>query len=151
MKVKKNKGFTLVEVIVVLVILAILAAIAIPALTGYIDKAKDKEVETQFARIQTAIKAAAAEVDLTKCQEVLIIPPEMQQPTNQDESLKFEQLIRSYLDPDVAGKYYIALRNPDFSTDVEDILSQSTLGYYPNGGKAKPYYLWHNGEINRYE
>jgi type IV pilus assembly protein PilA len=41
---KKNgeKGFTLVEVIVVLVILAILAAIAIPALTGYIDKAKSK-------------------------------------------------------------------------------------------------------------
>jgi prepilin-type N-terminal cleavage/methylation domain-containing protein len=38
-----RKGFTLVEVIVVLVILAILAAIAIPALTGYIDKAKDKE------------------------------------------------------------------------------------------------------------
>jgi prepilin-type N-terminal cleavage/methylation domain-containing protein len=36
-------GFTLVEVIVVLVILAILAAIAIPALTGYIDKAQDKQ------------------------------------------------------------------------------------------------------------
>lgn len=35
-----RKGFTLVEVIVVLVILAILAAIMIPALTGYIDKAK---------------------------------------------------------------------------------------------------------------
>lgn len=39
----KKKGFTLVEVIVVLVILAILAAIAIPALTGYIDKAKTKK------------------------------------------------------------------------------------------------------------
>jgi prepilin-type N-terminal cleavage/methylation domain-containing protein len=38
-----RKGFTLVEVIVVLVILAILAAIAIPALTGYIDKAGDKK------------------------------------------------------------------------------------------------------------
>jgi prepilin-type N-terminal cleavage/methylation domain-containing protein len=34
-------GFTLVEVIVVLVILAILMAIAIPALTGYIDKARN--------------------------------------------------------------------------------------------------------------
>jgi type IV pilus assembly protein PilA len=40
-----RKGFTLVEVIVVLVILAILAAIAIPALTGYIDKAEDKKWE----------------------------------------------------------------------------------------------------------
>ena len=37
---KDNKGFTLVELIVVLVILAILAAILVPALLGYIDKAK---------------------------------------------------------------------------------------------------------------
>ena len=36
----RNKGFTLVELIVVLVILAILAAILIPALLGYIDRAK---------------------------------------------------------------------------------------------------------------
>jgi prepilin-type N-terminal cleavage/methylation domain-containing protein len=41
--VARRRGFTLVEVIVVLVILAILAAIAIPALTGYIDKAEDKK------------------------------------------------------------------------------------------------------------
>lgn len=39
-KLKEKKGFTLVELIVVLVILAILAALLIPALTGYIDKAK---------------------------------------------------------------------------------------------------------------
>ena len=43
MKNKKNKGFTLVELIVVLVILAILAAILVPALLGYIDNAKNKQ------------------------------------------------------------------------------------------------------------
>ena len=43
-KLKEKKGFTLVELIVVLVILAILAALLIPALTGYIDKAKEKSI-----------------------------------------------------------------------------------------------------------
>ena len=43
MDMKKNQGFTLVELIVVLVILAILAAILVPALLGYIDKAKQKK------------------------------------------------------------------------------------------------------------
>jgi type IV pilus assembly protein PilA len=47
LKKNRKKGFTLVEVIVVLVILAILAAIAIPALTGYIDKANEKAVVSQ--------------------------------------------------------------------------------------------------------
>lgn len=40
----KKGGFTLVELIVVLVILAILAALLIPALTGYIDKAREKQI-----------------------------------------------------------------------------------------------------------
>lgn len=44
LKANKKKGFTLVELIVVLVILAILAALLIPALVGYIDKAKEKQV-----------------------------------------------------------------------------------------------------------
>ena len=42
-----KKGFTLVELIVVLVILAVLAAMLVPALVGYIDRAKaEKEYQT---------------------------------------------------------------------------------------------------------
>lgn len=54
--VKNKKGFTLVELIVVLVILAILAALLVPALTGYIDKAKEKKVIAETRMLHTAIQ-----------------------------------------------------------------------------------------------
>jgi len=56
LKKNRKKGFTLVEVIVVLVILAILAAIAIPALTGYIDKANDRALISEGRNIQVALQ-----------------------------------------------------------------------------------------------
>lgn len=62
-KLKNNnkKGFTLVELIVVLVILAILAALLIPALTGYIDKAKEKDVIAKTRQIVMAAQTLADE------------------------------------------------------------------------------------------
>jgi prepilin-type N-terminal cleavage/methylation domain-containing protein len=56
-----KRGFTLVEVIVVLVILAILAAIAIPALTGYIDKAKYKGYIQEARNIVMAYQTVYSE------------------------------------------------------------------------------------------
>ncbi len=50
---KKNKGFTLMEVIVVIAILAILAAIAVPTITGYIEESRetaDLQVATNIVR-----------------------------------------------------------------------------------------------------
>ena len=58
---RKNRGFTLVELIVVLVILAILAAILVPALLGYIDKAKKEKILLEAKDVWTASQAALAE------------------------------------------------------------------------------------------
>lgn len=57
-----RKGFTLVELIVVLVILAILAALLVPALTGYIDKAKEKSVVAEARMILQAVQTEVSEI-----------------------------------------------------------------------------------------
>ena len=61
-KKKVRKGFTLVELIVVLVILAILAALLIPALTGYIDKARKSQVIAETRMITQAVQAEMSEL-----------------------------------------------------------------------------------------
>ena len=60
-KMKNQKGFTLVELIVVLVILAILAALLVPALTGYIDKANKQKVIATTRMVVMAAQTEASE------------------------------------------------------------------------------------------
>ena len=58
---EEKKGFTLVELIVVLVILAILAAILVPALLGWIDKAKEKQYVLDARSVYMAAQALTSE------------------------------------------------------------------------------------------
>ena len=59
----KNKGFSLVELIIVIAIMAILAAAIAPALIRYIDKSRKSDDVAAAETVGTAVNAALANED----------------------------------------------------------------------------------------
>ena len=58
---KKNHGFTLVELMIVIVIIGVLAAIAVPIYTSNVQKAKMSEADAALGTIRTQLRIYKAE------------------------------------------------------------------------------------------
>lgn len=152
--VKKQKGFTLVELIVVLVILSILAALLVPSLTGYIEKTHKTKVLAETRMVHTAVQTMVSEYYGT------------------DKWAKYgENLGVNAAD---ISKYYLADKNADTSTQegeekkarYDEIVKLaevsenkcSFMGYFTEDGKVqliiykdgKGYVGIYFGETNEY-
>lgn len=57
---RKQKGFTIVELLIVIVVIAILAAITVAAFNGIQDRSRQSKIKTDHRNIAAAIKAAQA-------------------------------------------------------------------------------------------
>ena len=144
-RVRNNtRGFTLVELITVLVVLTVLAALLIPALTGYIDQAKQKKVIAEARDVWTASQAAMSE-----CYGLY--------PESFEESCKFSTMINgewvTHLGRITNGALGALQRNPKDPTEVNTSsrrIARQVLIYLESAGKKNPRYDF-GIEKTRYE
>jgi len=52
---KKDKGFTLIEILIVLAVLGILAAVVVPNMTGFLGRGKDRSYEADMRTLQASV------------------------------------------------------------------------------------------------
>lgn len=144
-KKERTGGFTLTELIVVLVILAVLAAIMVPALLGWIDKAKNKGDILTMNLVTKAVKSAYAEMYGENPASVENLSIISNQEDNNDASSVFRDRLQTYLSDvdinwqtDSANKYIILIhyKNKVWSITLSNIKTYKRIYYYEGNGKV---------------
>ena len=60
----KNKGFSLVELIVVIAIMAVMTSVLAPSLLGYVEKSRMQKDDSAMGEVMNAVKLALADQDV---------------------------------------------------------------------------------------
>ncbi len=132
----RNKGFTLVELMVVILIVGILAAVAIPLMQGRIDKAKWSEGNAAAGTIRTAVRAYTAETSLATAQG--LVGNTLDDATTQA-ALGFSAT-------DLAGTYFVASDYTLTSVNANGIASITVAGGSQTDSPTGSYLLEEDGD-----
>ena len=146
-KMKKKKGFTLIELMAVIAIIAILAAVLVPTVSGYITRSKKTAIITQVRYVVTAIETHNATavgdnaIDLTKPLKSIV--------SNGSEDVKLEAGFATLDDIDrLAGmtcNVAIEINSDPDALQYIDVASNGVIQKYI--GKTKTYtYSSSNGD-----
>lgn len=125
---KKDKGFTLVEIIVVLVILAILAAFTIPTMLGFVNDAKKKALIAEAREVYVAAQATATEYGITTG----FVKADLESPAVLTHTTAASKAMSSYLSQDItpvatepaagaAGSYWTVTMNATNTSKVDTV------------------------------